>query len=58
MLTHPSVPTHHCRLRNAELKHGRLAMLACLGFITPELVQNPSGFTCVPIRAEPSRDDE
>lgn len=31
-------------LRNAELKHGRLAMLACLGMVTPELVQSPSGF--------------
>jgi len=31
-------------LRNAELKHGRLAMLATLGMVTPELVQAPSGF--------------
>src|SRR6056297_3104770 len=31
-------------LRNAELKHGRLAMLATLGMVTPELVQAPAGF--------------
>lgn len=32
-------------LRSAELKHGRIAMLATLGLVTPELVQKPDGFT-------------
>jgi hypothetical protein len=31
-------------LRAAELKHGRVAMLACIGFLAPELVQHPGGF--------------
>lgn len=31
-------------LRAAELKHGRLAMLAAVGFLAPELVQHPVGF--------------
>lgn len=31
-------------LRAAELKHGRVCMVAALGLVTPELVQNPSGF--------------
>mmetsp|Transcript_6423 Transcript_6423/g.8443 ORF Transcript_6423/g.8443 Transcript_6423/m.8443 type:complete len:289 (-) Transcript_6423:360-1226(-) len=31
-------------LRAAELKHGRVCMLAAVGLIAPELVQNPVGF--------------
>ncbi|CEM12879.1 unnamed protein product [Vitrella brassicaformis CCMP3155] len=31
-------------LRNAELKHGRLCMLAAVGLLAPELVQKPAGF--------------
>jgi hypothetical protein len=31
-------------LRAAELKHGRVAMVAALGLVTPELVQTPAGF--------------
>jgi len=31
-------------LRAAELKHGRLSMLAAVGFLAPELVQHPVGF--------------
>jgi hypothetical protein len=31
-------------LRAAELKHGRLGMLATVGFLAPELVQHPAGF--------------
>lgn len=32
-------------LRAAELKHGRVCMLAALGLVTPELVQNPGAFS-------------
>jgi len=31
-------------LRNAELKHGRVCMLASVGLLAPELVQRPEGF--------------
>ncbi|KAG5193052.1 light harvesting complex protein [Tribonema minus] len=31
-------------LRAAELKHGRVCMLAAVGLVTPELVQHPVGF--------------
>jgi hypothetical protein len=31
-------------LRAAELKHGRVCMLAVVGLLTPELVQHPVGF--------------
>lgn len=31
-------------LRAAELKHGRVCMLATVGFVAPELVQHPTGF--------------
>lgn len=31
-------------LRAAELKHGRVCMLATVGFVAPELVQHPVGF--------------
>lgn len=31
-------------LRTAELKHGRLCMLATVGFVAPELVQHPVGY--------------
>jgi len=39
-------------LRAAELKHGRVAMLATLGLVTPELVQQPGGFTGFKFPAE------
>merc|ERR1711987_34273 len=39
-------------LRAAELKHGRVAMLATLGLVTPELVQNPGGFSGFKFPAE------
>lgn len=32
-------------LRAAELKHGRICMLATVGFVAPELIQHPVGFT-------------
>lgn len=32
-------------LRAAELKHGRICMLATVGFVAPELVQHPVGFS-------------
>ncbi|CAN0112553.1 unnamed protein product [Ectocarpus sp. 6 AP-2014] len=32
-------------LRTAELKHGRICMLACVGMVAPELVQHPVGFS-------------
>lgn len=31
-------------MRAAELKHGRICMLATVGFVAPELVQHPVGF--------------
>lgn len=31
-------------LRAAELKHGRICMLATVGFVAPELIQHPVGF--------------
>lgn len=31
-------------LRTAELKHGRICMLATVGFVAPELIQHPVGF--------------
>eukprot|EP00612_Vaucheria_litorea_P002906 CAMPEP_0171460838 /NCGR_PEP_ID=MMETSP0945-20130129/5549_1 /TAXON_ID=109269 /ORGANISM="Vaucheria litorea, Strain CCMP2940" /LENGTH=272 /DNA_ID=CAMNT_0011987111 /DNA_START=113 /DNA_END=931 /DNA_ORIENTATION=+ len=39
-------------LRAAELKHGRVCMLAIVGFLTPELVQHPFGFTGFQFPAE------
>eukprot|EP00904_Undaria_pinnatifida_P005897 jgi/Undpi1/2437/HiC_scaffold_13.g05818.m1 len=32
-------------LRTAELKHGRICMLATVGFVAPELIQHPVGFS-------------
>lgn len=32
-------------LRTAELKHGRICMLATVGFVAPELIQHPAGFS-------------
>jgi len=39
-------------LRSAELKHSRLAMLAFVGFLAPELVQHPVGFSGFTFPAE------
>ena len=39
-------------MRSAELKHGRLAMVAAVGLLTPELIINPSGFKGLPWPAE------
>ncbi|CAM9507075.1 unnamed protein product, partial [Choristocarpus tenellus] len=32
-------------MRAAELKHGRVCMLATVGFLAPELIQHPVGFS-------------
>jgi len=39
-------------MRSAELKHGRLAMLAAVGLVTPELIIKPEGFKGLPWPAE------